>query len=45
MLSIGDRVSIFELEKLMGKHYPVNNITIKLIDSLKPFLFDDLDEL
>jgi hypothetical protein len=29
-------VSIFELADLMGKHYPVNHVSLKLIDCIKP---------
>lgn len=36
----GDFVSIFDLTELMGKYYPVNNVTLKLIDLLKPISFD-----
>jgi hypothetical protein len=38
----GEYVSIFDLTELMGKHYPVNHVTLKLIDSLKPQSFQNL---
>lgn len=28
----------------MGKYYPVNNVTLKLIDLLKPISFDHLTQ-
>lgn len=35
----GETISIFELSDLMGKCYPVNHVTLKLIDCLKPEKF------
>jgi hypothetical protein len=35
----GECVSIFELQDLMGKNYPVNHVTLKLIDCMKPERF------
>ena len=35
----GENVSIFELQDLMGKNYPVNHVTLKLIDCMKPEKF------
>ena len=40
----GEVVTIFELYDLMGKHYPVNHVTLKLIDCLKPEKFDNINE-
>ena len=42
--SSGQEVSIFELEELMGKHSPVNRITLRLIGNLKPDGFELIDE-
>jgi len=36
-------VSIFELNENMGKHYPVNRVTLRIIDALKPASFDQVE--
>lgn len=36
-------MSIFELNDLMGRFYPVNRITLRLIDALKPAQFDEVE--
>jgi hypothetical protein len=43
MTGLGNKVSIFELKDLMCKNFPVNRITLKLNDNLKPFLYNNLD--
>lgn len=35
---------MFDLQELMGKNYPMNRITLKLIDTLKPARFLMMDE-
>lgn len=40
----GGTVSMFDLQELMGKNSPMNRITLKLIDTLKPARFLMMDE-
>ena len=35
---------MFDLQELMGKNSPMNRITLKLIDTLKPAKFLMMDE-
>lgn len=37
-------VSIFDLTELIGKFYPVNRITLRLIDALRPANFDQIQD-
>ena len=37
-------VSIFDLTELIGRHYPVNRITLRLIDALRPASFDSIED-
>ena len=38
----GEDVSIFDLNELIGKFLPLNQLNMKVIDNLKPFKFDYL---
>jgi len=44
MMGFGNSVSIFDLCELMGKSMPMNYLTLKLIDNLKPDDFDLFDD-
>lgn len=37
-------VSIFDLTELIGRYYPVNRITLRLIDALRPASFDNVED-
>lgn len=41
---IGAEVSIFDLTELIGRYYPVNRITLRLIDALRPASFDNVED-
>ena len=36
----GDEVCIFELNELIGKYHPMNNLTLKILERLQPAQID-----
>ena len=36
----GDEVSIFDLNELMGKFIPLNQVCMRILDNLRPAKFD-----